>query len=435
MKSSGKMKIVILIVALALAITLVSGCTDEQADTSDETTTEKTAETTTPEDVTLRVLSFRVEDAAFYDEFHPRFEQEYPHIKIEYDVVPTAEWGTIFNARVISGNLDVFAAGDANARDTTMNVHMADLGDQPFFENYFEDALAAGQYEGKQLFLPAAGVGVLTFYNKDLFNDLSISIPQTWDEFIDACEKIKGEGIAPVVLGGADQWPINMVIIEMETGLVSAHDRDFYTKMRTEETKFSDPGWVKIFERIEVLSNYFQRNAFGMPYGQAPGVFALGEAAMMIDGSWSAQQIEDAEPEFEVSAFLLPSSDNKEDNKYIASKYGFGWSVYKETKNMNAALTYLEAFSDRENYSEFVDVIRMLPTIKGVEISSPLVGEIAQLMTNQIPIYEDLLFENVPGATLSWTKYGVLVATGEMSPEDAAAGMQEEFIGSKDAWQ
>jgi len=53
---------------------------------------------------------------------------------------------------------------------------------------------------------------------------------------------------------------------------------------------------------------------------------------MMIDGSWSVQEVENANPDFEVGFFLLPSSDNPENNIYTESKYGFGWSVLKIQK-------------------------------------------------------------------------------------------------------
>jgi len=50
-----------------------------------------------------------------------------------------------------------------------------------------------------------------------------------------------------------------MVIIELEDGLVSALDRNFYEKLRTEETKFTDPGWVEVFKKLKTVSEYFQK--------------------------------------------------------------------------------------------------------------------------------------------------------------------------------
>jgi len=50
--------------------------------------------------------------------------------------------------------LDIFAAGDANARDKTININMADIGSPDFLNDYFPDVIKAGQYEGKQLFVP-----------------------------------------------------------------------------------------------------------------------------------------------------------------------------------------------------------------------------------------------------------------------------------------
>lgn len=386
-------------------------------------------------DVDLKVINFRVEDKAFYDDINKKFEEKYPYIHLKYDVVPTKDYTQLKTARITNGDVDVIASGgeqevaNPNSRET-----MADISGQPFFSNFIPDALKAGQWEGKQYFLPFSTIALVTFYNKQIFADAGLAVPTTWDEFIAVCEALKAKGIEPIMFGGKDQWPINMIIGELEAGIVrpGGQNADFYAKMKTEETKFTDASWTEVFTKLQVLGKYFQKNAAGLDYGQAPGLFAQGKAAMMIDGSWSLAQIEDAKPAFETGTFLLPGSNDPEANKVATTKFGFGWTIYKDTKNMDAALKYLEFLASTENYQQYNDMVRMLPVIQNAETKSPISHEVSQLLTNQMPLWESL---HIPGAKYNYTQYGMDVILGRMKPEDAVKQMQKDLIDSKADWK
>jgi raffinose/stachyose/melibiose transport system substrate-binding protein len=224
-----------------------------------------------------------------------------------------------------------------------------------------------------------------------------------------------------------------MVIIGLETPIVHVPNPDFYNKMRTEETKFTDPGWVEVYDKLAILGKYFEKNALGVGYGQAPGLFAQGKAAMMIDGSWSATQIEDAKPAFEVGAFLLPSSENKDYNSVAPTKVGMGYFVYPSNEErQDAAFKYLAFFSEKDNYQKFTDTVKMFPVISGIKMTSPLAQTISDLTSKQIQLYEEQL---IPGAKYDYTNYALQLLTGQLTPEKATQKMQDDLIGSKANWK
>ena len=75
-------------------------------------------------------------------------------------------------------------------------------------DNFLPSILDAAKVDGKYYGIPVRGVQpIVLFYNKKVLSDNGIEAPTTFDEFCDACEKLKSAGLTPIALGGGDQWP------------------------------------------------------------------------------------------------------------------------------------------------------------------------------------------------------------------------------------
>ena len=55
---------------------------------------------------------------------------------------------------------------------------------------------------GETYGLPFYSTSYGIVYNKVLFKKYGISVPRTYEEFLQVCERLKGEGIAPLAVGG-----------------------------------------------------------------------------------------------------------------------------------------------------------------------------------------------------------------------------------------
>ena len=70
-------------------------------------------------------------------------------------------------------------------------------------DNFLPSILDAAKVDGKYYGIPVRGVQpIVLFYNKKVLSDNGIEAPTTFDEFCDACEKLKSAGLTPIALGG-----------------------------------------------------------------------------------------------------------------------------------------------------------------------------------------------------------------------------------------
>jgi len=376
----------------------------------------------------LKIISWRVEDKLIYDEINELFEREHPNIKVTFDAVLTKDYYLLMNARIASNDVDIAAVNlEKDVKPPTRGSMWLDLGDSKAIQAFNKDYLDLVRPGDTYKMLPWNRLTNVVYYNKRIFREMGLDIPQTWEQFVVVAEKIKKAGITPIMLGAKDQWPINMIVIELEQSIVRGARPDFYEQLASGQAKFTDPDWIEVFQKVEQIGEYTEANPVAVPYLQTPVLFAQGEAAMMIDGSWSLGQVQDAKPEFEVGIFILPGSDNAAWNRNIAVKVSDGWAINKNSAYTKEAFQYLEFFSRKDIYQKYIDYTKTFPVIDGVAVKDPLAKEILQLLEDNRPItnWEQLLSA---GVKLQPEEYFIPVLTGSLSVEEAAAAMQEQFL-------
>lgn len=342
---------------------------------------------------TLRILIHQ--NKPFVDYMNatlPKFSQKYPNIKVELSVVNTADQAKSIQTRLAAKDLDLYetASGFTNAPQSYMkNVsdpgwltqikagNFVDLSNQPFIKNYDPNALKdASSYNGGIYSLTTgryAYSGV--FYNKDIFQQNNLKVPTTWAEFTAVADALKAKGIAPMTAGGKDIWPIGAVA---DSGLLLSQYPDpkaLVEGLWTGKIKFTDPASETFFARGAQYLSYFEKGVNQIDYATAPGRFASGKAAMYPGGTWDAPTILQANPKMNLGYFPFPGSDDPSANKTLAGKYDVAWFV-PTSGNTDAALKFLNFFSEKENYQAYVNAVGILPVQPNVELTADYAKEI-----------------------------------------------------------
>jgi raffinose/stachyose/melibiose transport system substrate-binding protein len=146
-------------------------------------------------------------------------------------------------------------------------------------------------------------------------------------------------------------------------------------------------------EKSQILMNNAISGFMGIDYGTLPSLFASGRVAMIADGTWDATTIQTANPEMKFGYFPIPGSNDPAKNKNLAGKYDMTWMVLEKSPNKKYAIKWLEMLSEKQNYTDFVNVAGFLPTQPDVKIKSDFVAEIQPSLEN-FKLSWDQLFIN-----------------------------------------
>ncbi|MDN7682672.1 ABC transporter substrate-binding protein [Burkholderia cenocepacia] len=146
----------------------------------------------------------------------------------------------------------------------------------------------ASSYNGKQYAAPTVYYSWGLFYRKDLFRKVGIADePKTWDQFLDACKKLKAAGITPIAIGGRDAWTLAGWFDYLDLRL---NGNAFHQQLMAGDVPYTDPRVKKVYTTWKSLidSGYFIDNALSYDLDGAQPFLFQGKAAMMLMGTFIA---------------------------------------------------------------------------------------------------------------------------------------------------
>ncbi len=340
-----KKKVLGMLLAVITAAGLIAGCGSSSGADAGE-----------GKDVKLTLIHDMNEDnsISFLEQAIGAFQEANPNITIEMETLSSDDYNTMLRNKIAADDVpDLFFIDDINKKQEFIDAKLCtDISSESWLAaNVQESAVAACTQEGKTWCLPMFISGMFVTYNKDVFKEAGVvETPQTWKEFLSVCEQIQSAGKTPIAAGFQEQWVL--FSDEQCDSVVTTvkNDRENRVKLEAGTTTWAaDEGhFSEVLTRMKERYQYTNDDPFGTDWNTALNMMATGEAAMILNGSWTPAGVTAINPEANLGIFPLPLTDNAEDAKLALHSSPGGFAVYQESRNKDAAMKFLEFLSTPE---------------------------------------------------------------------------------------
>lgn len=356
--------------AIGLTAVMMTGMVGASAQAAEKSTD-------TDEQVTLE-LFWQKSNTNVIQEIIHKFEAENPNIKIELTATSSDTGKQIFQTRMATNEpMDLVQHWPSQAEFRAMckEGRMVDLSGYDWTDNIIDTYYDMSCVDDKLYSVPLSINAGVVAYNKDIFEENNLEVPSTWDELIKAADTLKAAGVTPFIFSNGDKENCSQKFHIMTAAV--ADDKwnpyDFYVGMyEGSGAKFADNDYSKkAAERLYLLSDeYAQNDPMSTNYDLSMQMFANGEGAMMITGTWAQSDIEKNNPEINMGMFALPTDDGVNMmisgiDPCIAAMTGTGKEEY--------AAKFLEFVSRTENAQIYTDYDKSPSPIKGVKTENPTI--------------------------------------------------------------
>lgn len=335
------MKKILLVLALVAAIAVGLGNQAPVSKAQDE--------------VTLVLGSWRVDDVEQMEELLADFHEANPTINVVFDPTNPPDYNATLQSQFETGNAPdlMYLRSFAVGRGLYDQGFLADVSDLPgLTDSFSEGSLSAWSTEdGVTYGVPLMAVSHGIYYNVDLFAELGIEIPETWEELLAAAQVLKDNDYDAFANASGDPWTIaEIVFMNLAPNYIGGFEgRQAYLNG---ERCFNDEHSVAAFQAVADLGEYVPEDNQALVYYDSQQIFLLGEAGMWLGGSWDIAFFEGEEPDFEWSVFAVPAPEGQEE-EYVTFHPDAGVGINAGTEHPEEARIFLEWISTPEFAAAF----------------------------------------------------------------------------------
>ena len=232
----------------------------------------------------------------------------------------------------------------------------------PWQDNFVPGYIEGSTRDGRTKSVPYEIGLTPIWYNSELFAQAGIDeFPTTMEEFSDAADALKAEGIVPTsqMTGGSNAWT-SMLWFSHIAGSLGGPD--------VWELPLSDPLFA---EAAGVLLQLYlngntTRDAVGGDAGVSGGHYMAGDTAMFINGPWYIGRIRGDAPETYAATKLAPAPQVGD---YYGHQLGFklsnlGAANTDDADTRDAVLTFMKFMTDPDNVQMVSEAAGSLFAIK-----------------------------------------------------------------------
>ncbi len=222
-------------------------------------------------------------------EMFEKYESLHPDVEIRHNYVPFGDLAMKLITQALTGDFpDIIFADNPDVHYLVRAGVFKDLteliNDWGVWEDFYPGSQLAVTYKDRIYALHQSTNNLALWYNKDYFGQAGVAAPpETWDEFLDVCEKLKASlgGVYPIGFSAINTeectWQFEPILWSNGGNLLA----------------LSEPEAVEALEFWTTLvkEGYASRDVLNWGQGDLTQYFKNGQLAMMIQGCWEISEI------------------------------------------------------------------------------------------------------------------------------------------------
>jgi len=241
------------------------------------------------------------------------FEQKHPDIRVDMSTTAHEDFKNAIRIWLTSNAPPDVVTWFAGERakffvDNRLIMDITDLWQDNKYDTVFPRAFKSlSVFDGKVSFIPQSWHWWGIWYRKSIFVQYGVIAPRTWNEFLNVCEKFKGNGITPITIGTKYRWPAAGWFDYLN---LRVNGRDFHMGLMAGKEKYTDPRLYKVFQIWKELvdKKYFLEDAAAYSWQEAVPFLLNGKAAMYLMGKFITDAIP-KETQDDIDFFQFPIID------------------------------------------------------------------------------------------------------------------------------
>ncbi len=270
-------------------------------------------------------------------------------VTVNLEMPSSDQYESILQARLSGDDApDLYTLHCNNLATYNDAGYLYDLSGEALADVIYENVKQTVTIDGKLLAVPIESQAWGVLYNKAIFEECSLKAPDTLSDLESICETLKAKGYTPFMLAFQEQW-----VPQLMTGLtlgdiVSGKLNDWLERMYKDEGSYEEVR--EIFDVIDlIMANGTDR---AMEEGSEAGAadFALGNAAMFVQGTWASNTIMTTNPDMKLGVFALPINEDPNCTRVNLST-STTLAVHPDSQELDLALKFANYVLDAKDSS------------------------------------------------------------------------------------
>jgi multiple sugar transport system substrate-binding protein/raffinose/stachyose/melibiose transport system substrate-binding protein len=300
------------------------------------------------------------------------FEEMYPRIDVVHSTVAHEDFKQAIRAYLTASTppdvMTWFAGNRARFFiDKDLIMDISDVWEREGWnETYPAGFRAMSSVDGKQYFVPASWYWWAVYYRADIFDQYGLEPPETWAEFLQVCETLKENGVAPITIGTKYRWTTAAWFDYLN---MRVNGPEFHIDLMLGKESYDDPRVLTVFNDYWaplIENGYFIEDPAAYSWSEALQFLINGEAAMYLMGDFLRDSYPDEE-EANLDFFRFPIIDPAVPIGEDAPTDGY--FVAANAQHVEEAKLLIAFLGSVEAQQYFADNLGRLPTNMEVDTS------------------------------------------------------------------